>query len=55
MGTCNEPLTKNCFPSLVKNLEPLIEIVGMAFARPTAATRRVVKNASMMDDFEGTD
>jgi hypothetical protein len=38
----NLPLTKNCLPSLVKNLEPTAEIVGMALtaSQKAAKTRR---------------
>lgn len=45
------PLTKNWSPSLVKNLEPLTEMVGMALptaARPAmAVVKRVVRIAGV--------
>jgi hypothetical protein len=34
------PLTKNWFPSLVKNLAPLVEIVGMACTKLAKRPRR---------------
>jgi hypothetical protein len=44
------PLRKNWLPSLVKNLEPLVEMVGMAETRPNRKAKRM--ESSMFEWWE---
>jgi hypothetical protein len=43
-GQNSIPLRKNWLPSLVKNLEPLVEMVGMAETRPSRKPKRMGSN-----------